>query len=272
MDYLEERPVPPLRPYLECVWRVAGRASAPEPQRIVPDGCPELIVHLADPFSRKAGTRWVRQPRVFLAATLSRPWLVRPGPRVLTFGLRFRPGAITSLFAFSMAGLADREVPLPAPALAAALARARGDARRFAAAQAWLLGRLREATPPEPSARPAVALVLKDRGSVGMAAVAKALGWTPRRLERVFLRDLGIRPKLFARIVRLNAVLATLDDAERGSAVDLALDAGYFDQAHLLRDFRRLAGRSPRAGSSADGALARHFTHPERLRALFAPE
>ncbi len=266
--------MPPLRPYLECLWRVVDRGSrrGREAQRIVPDGCPELIVHLGDPFSREVAGRWVRQPRVFLAATLTRPWRLRPGPRVRTVGLRFRPGAITSVFGFSMTGLADREVPLPAKALVAALTRARGDQRRFAAAQAWLLERVREATAPEPNARPAVALVLKDRGSVRMAAVAKALGWTPRRLERVFLRDLGIRPKLYARIVRLNAVLATLDDAERGGAVDLALDAGYFDQAHLLRDFRTLAGRSPRAGSTADGALARHFTHPERLRALFAPE
>lgn len=83
-----------------------------------------------------------------------------------------------------------------------------------------------------------------------------------------FARDLGIGPKLYARIVRLNAVLATLDDAERAKAVDLALDAGYFDQAHLLRDFRALAGRTPGAGREGDGEMARHFTHPERLRTL----
>ena len=87
-----------------------------------------------------------------------------------------------------------------------------------------------------------------------------------------FARDLGIRPKVYARIVRLNAVLATLDDAERARAVDLALEAGYFDQAHLLRDFRILAGRTPRAGRERDGEMARHFTHPERLKALLAGE
>jgi transcriptional regulator GlxA family with amidase domain len=91
-------------------------------------------------------------------------------------------------------------------------------------------------------------------------------------LERVFVRDLGIRPKVYARIVRLSAVLATLDDADRASAVDVALDAGYFDQAHLLRDFRLLAGRTPRSGRSGDGPMARHFTDPRRLKALLAGE
>lgn len=91
-------------------------------------------------------------------------------------------------------------------------------------------------------------------------------------MERAFARDLGIRPKVYARIVRLNAVLATLDDAERPRAVDLALESGYFDQAHLLRDFRLLAGRTPRSRRESDGEMARHFTDPRRLRALLAGE
>jgi transcriptional regulator GlxA family with amidase domain len=115
-----------------------------------------------------------------------------------------------------------------------------------------------------------VRLVMRSRGSQRIDEIARVLGFTRRRLERVCARGLGIRPKLFARIVRLNAVLAGLEAAEHASAVDLALDAGYFDQAHLLRDFRGLAGRRLRAGRDRDGELARNFTHPERLRLLLA--
>ncbi len=80
----------------------------------------------------------------------------------------------------------------------------------------------------------------------------------------------GIPPKLFARIVRLNAFLERSGEGTRERMVDLALDAGYFDQAHLLLDFRVLAGRSPGRERGTDGDLARHFTLPARLRALFA--
>ena len=105
--------------------------------------------------------------------------------------------------------------------------------------------------------------IRESRGQARIEEVSRALGWSRRRLERAFARDLGIPPKLYARIVRLNAVLATLDEGERAAAVDVALEAGYFDQAHLLRDFRILAGRPPRAARLADGEMARHFTHPD---------
>jgi len=245
---------------------------------VVPDGCPELIVHLGDRFARRRGDRWVVQPRAFLAGTLTRPWLLRAGRRVLTLGVRFRPGRVTALLPVAMPSATDRETPLheivgraAAHALTGALRAARGDASRFTAAEAWLLGRLPAMAPATgDGAAAAVRRVLQARGAVRIDALARQLGWTRRRLERAFARELGIRPKLFARIVRLNAVLAGLDAGERASAVDQALAAGYFDQAHLLREFRFLAGRAPRAGGAQDGELARHFTRPERLRLLLA--
>jgi transcriptional regulator GlxA family with amidase domain len=174
---------------------------------------------------------------------------------------------------------ADREWPLadlagrgPAQALVRALQKAGSEVQRFAAAAAWVHAHGHQARAPadRAPAHEAIDRILAAHGQVRMEALARDLGWSPRRLERAFLRDLGIRPKLFARIVRLQAVLARLGEPQRAAAVDLALEAGYFDQAHLLHDFRALAGRRPSAGGDADGEMARHFTHPERLRALFA--
>jgi AraC-like DNA-binding protein len=243
----------------------------------VPDGCPELIVHLGDPFARRIEERWVVQPRAFLAGTLSRPWLLRAGRRVDTVGIRFRAGETTGVLPVSMADASDRELPLAgvvgraaAGALVRSLREARTEAGRFAAAEEWLAVRLAEAPARRSRAAPAVALIRKGGGRDRIDDVARDLGWSRRRMERAFARDLGVRPKVYARIVRLNGVLATLDDDERPRAVDLALDAGFFDQAHLLRDFRILAGRTPRSRRESDGEMARHFTHPRRLRALLA--
>jgi AraC-like DNA-binding protein len=282
LKYRERRPAAAaLRPYVECVWTISGpRVSARRaPERVVPDGCPELIVHLGDPFARWMSRRWVVQPRAFLAGTLSRPWLLRAGRRVDTIGIRFRAGETTGVLPLSMAGASDREIALAgivgraaAGALVRSLRSARTAAGRFGAAERWLAARLAEAPPRRSPSTRVVASIREGGGRARIDDVARSLGWTRRRIERAFARDLGIRPKVYARIVRLNAVLATLDDAERPRAVDLALEAGYFDQAHLLRDFRILAGRTPRSGREGDGEMSRHFTDPRRLKALLAGE
>lgn len=279
LSYVERPPCDALAACVECVWEVSDRRERAQrgAERVVPDGCPELILHLGDPFARQVGGRWLAQPRAFLAGPLTKPWLLRAGRRVRTVGVRFRPGATPAAFPIRMRDACDRELPLAGlvgARRASALLRVVGAAptrrARFRATEDWLLRRVAEAKPRRGEARSAVQLVLAARGQRRVEDVARTLGWSRRRLERVFARDVGLRPKLFFRIVRLNAVLATLDAGERAPAVELALEAGYFDQAHLLRDFRFLAGRGPGAGREGDGELARNFTRPERLRALLA--
>ena len=263
---------------MECLWAVWDERAAPDrpPERIVPDGCPELIVHTGDVFERRdAAGQWRAQPKAFLAGTLTRPWLLRPGRRPRTIGIRFRPGAAGRFLDVSMKDTVDKETSLAdiGGVAASGLIDAVGEARTIegslAAAAAFLSARHRRLA-AKPVARPAVGLTLASRGRARVEEVARSLGWSRRRLERAFDQDLGIPPKLFARIVRLTSVLARLDDDARGPAVDMALEAGYFDQSHLLRDFRDLAGGAPRSLDASSGELSRQLIRPERLRALLA--
>ena len=278
MNYVERRPPGSLRTHVECLWAVwdDGAVADRPPERIVPDGCPELIIHTGDVFERRdAAGQWKAQPRAFLAGTLTRPWILRPGRRPRTVGIRFRPGAAGGFLDVSMKDTVDRETSLVdiAGAAAAELIDAVGEAPTIEASlgvAAALLSTRHRRVVARPGARPAVGLTLASRGRTRVEDVARALGWSRRRLERAFDQDLGISPKLFARIVRLTAVLASLDDSARGRAVDVALEAGYFDQSHLLRDFRQLAGGAPRSLGLASGDLSRHLTRPERLRVLLA--
>jgi AraC-like DNA-binding protein len=281
--YREYAPTPRLRSILECVWMVwdsRSRTARPA-DRVIPDGCPELIVHLGDAFHRRIGARWIRQPRAFLAGTLTRPWWIRGGRRMRTLGVRFRPGAVTAVFPIRMARAADREISLvelsggpAASALMRSLSAARDPRHACAMAERWIAERAAEARPPRghEATMLAVRAILTGHGRRRIGEVAASLGLGARRMERAFARDLGIRPKLFARIVRLNAALAMLRPEERTQAVDWALEAGYFDQAHLARDFRTVAGRRALAPRAHDGAFARHFTEPRRLLAFLAGE
>jgi transcriptional regulator GlxA family with amidase domain len=200
---------------------------------------------------------------------------------VRTLGLRFRPGQVRALFDLDLSTATDREVPLARLAgeaaardLDARLAAAgRSTAALLAVAEAWALERRAAARRrPAESTRLGVRRVLARRGRERIEDLARALGVTRRSLERAFAKDLGVSPKLFARIVRLNAVLSTLGGAAKARAVDVALEAGYFDQAHLARDFREVAGRRSTRRRELDGDLARHFTDPARLLRLLEGE
>jgi AraC-like DNA-binding protein len=211
---------------------------------------------------------------------LSRPWSLRAGAHVCTLGVRFRPGAAAGFLGIDMSAMADCEVLLAsiagrsrAAALADGVTNARTPSAALGTAALWLdEHRRRMPAPQHAVTRPAVQLILRARGETRIADVAARLNVHPRRLERAFARELGIRPKLFARIVRLNAALAMLGRGERNRAVEIALAAGYFDQSHMSRDFRVVAGRNACSPRQRDGEMSRHFTAPERLLALLAGE
>ena len=164
LKYRERRPAAALRPYVECVWTISGpRVSARRaPERVVPDGCPELIVHLGDPFAR-----WIARTLGRAAARVPRRDAHRgrgccaPGGAVDTIGIRFRAGETTGILPLSMAGASDREMPLAGIVGRAAAQRAGAGAcgaperatAGSAAAERWLAARLAEAPPRRERAR-----------------------------------------------------------------------------------------------------------------------
>jgi AraC-like DNA-binding protein len=87
----------------------------------------------------------------------------------------------------------------------------------------------------------------RSRGRAGVRDVAAALGVGERWLERAFARQIGYGPKTLARIVRLQHAVSLLQGGAAPSWTALAYDAGYADQAHLVREFRALAGVTPGA-------------------------
>lgn len=275
LRYVEHPPPVTIADAVECVWRATDRVARPDrpPDRLLPDGCPELIVHVGDRYARRVEGRFVRQPAAFLAGTLSRPWVVQAPARISTIGVRFRPGGLTALFGGSLDGTADREVrleELPAPLddLVAAIRSARAPAAMCRAAERWLAEWAARRGAAPALCCDAVRLIQRKRGRVTVDAVSDAVGLPRRRLERAFRRETALTPKQYIRIIRLNAVLRALGAPDRDRLVDLAIDAGYFDQAHMARDFKALTARRASARRTDDGELAVHFTRPDRLARL----
>lgn len=115
--------------------------------------------------------------------------------------------------------------------------------RRFELLDELFLSRLDDALSPVPSVTRALARLRTSAGRVGVNELAGELGCSRRHLTTHFREQVGVAPKLFARILRFQHAI-TLMDAEPSWAA-IAQAAGYYDQAHLVRDFQQFAGASP---------------------------
>ncbi|WP_211368369.1 AraC family transcriptional regulator [Pseudoxanthomonas gei] len=84
-------------------------------------------------------------------------------------------------------------------------------------------------------------------GSGNLDGVAFDLGVSERHLRRVFRQAVGVSPKTFAKLTRFHHALAAARNGGGAGWADIAASAGYYDQAHLIAEFRAIAGATPRA-------------------------
>jgi transcriptional regulator GlxA family with amidase domain len=123
-------------------------------------------------------------------------------------------------------------------------------AARLEAMAAGLAGRLGDAVPPDPLVAAAVAWLERDPAAAGRVGVlGPTVGLGERQLRRRFQAGVGYGPKTLARVLRFQRLLALLRDDRGGrpSLAEVAVRAGYADQAHMTAECTRLAGRSPAA-------------------------
>jgi transcriptional regulator GlxA family with amidase domain len=173
----------------------------------------------------------------------------------LVLGVRFRPAGAVPFLGYPAAEITDLNVPVEtlwgarAARLLDRLAEVQSIGQRLEILERALLEHLRPARRGDPPILYAANLIATRPSFWRTSGLASEVGLSPRQFRRRFESAVGIGPKRFARIVRFQKVLATaltnsVVVSENGWA-RLALDAGFFDQAHLNRDFREFTGMSP---------------------------
>ncbi len=257
MDYLQHPPPPALARHVESVWRL--RAPVPDGvQTIYPDGRCEIIVHLAGPpRCWDAADGWHEQARTLFAA--QRVTAVRLASRgaLDCVGVRLMPAASALVAPRGLGQLRDRIVDLAT--LDSPLSQAlRGAARRFAAGDAGALWRLLErrcaAHAVDARIERATARLEATGGRARIDAIARAAALSIRGLQTRFRAQVGLAPKEFARVLRLQATLRALDTHDASLAA-IASETGFADQAHVTRELKAVTGLTParlRAALRAD--------------------
>jgi len=254
MLYAELLPPSDLAPCVRRLWQVEDRApdGAPRLERIVADGCMELVVHLGHRYARLDAQGVLReQPRLLLAGQLEEPLLLRPGRVSEICAIRFQPWGAAALLGIAPRELRGETPPLDAllgaeaERLADALACSRGVDERFAVLIAWCRARLRHVRQIPPAVLAAVRLVERSAGRLRVDELAARTGCERRTLERAFDAWIGLAPKVLLRVQRIQRTLATLAAAPERRLAALAVRHGFADQAHLTREFHALVGLAP---------------------------
>lgn len=238
MGYRERLPCPALRAHVECIWQSPAERAA-RPHRVLPDGSMDVIFALGEGASEG-----------LVIGVMTEAILASSGGASL-LGVRFHPGEAFALLGVAAPELRDGQAPLvgvwgsEGRALAERLAAEPTAEGQVAALTRALLERLGRARPADPRLRAAVGEIQKNRGAVDVGALARRVGLSERQLERVFDERVGLGPKGLARVERLKGWLRLAEGAREQSRARLAAEAGFADQAHLIREVKKLCGTTP---------------------------
>jgi len=239
-----------LRRYVRCYWTLRAEAVGdPSPQRVLPDGCVEIIINLGAQFVRydESGAT-ESQPRELLIGPTTRHMSIAPTGTTRLVGIRFAPGG-----AVPFLSVGPQEVRDGAPSLAdvappfdtnvaerLALARPGAEAAILDAALGARLSRSRRATDRRVLA--SVRATFATDRSLTVDSLISLTGLGARHLERVFRDNVGFGPKTLCRLARFQRVVRAIEPATRPQWARMAARHGYADQSHLAREFREFAG------------------------------
>ena len=227
MRYVEYAPAPDLRAWVDRYWLLEDGNPQSAPQAVLPDGHPEWVIHLAEPFAGQGACLAIGQ--------MTGPVLLRAGGPISAFGIRFRPAGAWAFHRCDQAELTERILDLSSIAPRWREQAGNGDPVRATDAV------LRSLKPvSERRVAPAADLLLSGHS---VDAVAHECNWSPRQLERMVLSRTGIPPAMLRRLGRFRRAVRLRSAGLSWATVAAA--AGFADQSHLIRDFRRFTGTTP---------------------------
>jgi len=253
MSVTEYPPPAALAPFADAFSsQPAGESAGPVgPERILPDGCLDIVV----------------SPReAIVVGSMTRPLVVPPADGGGQIGVRFRPGMASAFLRIPAAALTDDHAPLEAVwpdggQIADHVGSALGTDRAISRLAETLTSRLPRIATVPPDLLMAVECIMARGGRIDVSRLAASLGVTRQHLARRFAAHVGVPPKTFCRVVRLWQVLRSATGG-RVNWAGLAADLGYSDQSHLVTEFRSLTGLTPGRWIAARRAGSKSSSRP----------
>ena len=250
--------IPPpvnLRKYVEYFWTSEVKTIDEKPlaHRSFASAKTELLFHYVGDFERveAAGNTRKNFAAGFYGQTALCSRYTTAAKKAGIFAVRFYPHAIPALFSVSAFELTGKAVELndflgaEGERLSDKIFAAQNFNRRIEIMSGFLDDRLGKRNGRDERIERAVELINLSGGQIKLPELIESFGLSERQFKRIFTENAGFAPKFYSRIVRFEAALEHFNKQRGKSLTETALECGYFDQSHFIRDFKEFSLMTP---------------------------
>lgn len=246
MKYIEFQPNTLLSPYIETYWTTVGFEKEAKLFKVLPDGCVDILFSFE--LSKRLGVESFSQNIIGTMTTYIEDSY---SDKIDMLGIRFRPAGFTAFTKIPIYEFTDRRINLFLveslfdESFYAELPSKETAEERIQYIESYFIRNLKNIFQPESQIVYAVGLIRQTKGQLSLAEVASKSCLSLRHFERKFKATIGISPKTFSKITKFKHTISYLEKYSNANLLDVAINCGYYDQAHLIKDFKSLSGNAP---------------------------
>lgn len=261
-------PAPPLDRFVALLWLAEGPVPAHARERVLPTGTTELVISLREGtqrvFDGHDNARYESHGGAVVSGAQTEYFLIDTAQQAAVIGVHFHPGGAFPFFGPPAGELSGQHVALDAlwGARAAELRERLIEAptvrEKFRILEETLLARARRPLERHPAVAFALDRFERVPHAHSIASVAKRAGLSQRRFIARFRDEVGLAPKRYCRVVRFQEAIRQANNGRRVEWAHVAQACGYYDQAHLIADFRAFCGLRPTEYAEQRGEHLNH--------------
>jgi len=250
-------PEAPLSQFVENMWLIEGYAGDYTREKILPDGAIELIIDLdTQPktiFEDEASERFRTVRKAWISGERTHYIVIGAESNQSMVGIRFRPGGAYPFFNFPISELSESVTELDliwgslVDEIRNQLLETKSAQERLLRLESFLLRQARRPLEVNRLITFAVYQLQHSPQFLAIRDLANTIGITQKHLISQFERVVGLRPKSFARVCKFQNVVNLIEQQKEFKWAAIALECGYYDQAHFIKEFHSFSGLNPSA-------------------------
>jgi AraC-like DNA-binding protein len=257
--YHQVEPNPILAEFVQCYWVVKSNSQIlPTPDHgVIPGGYVDIAFNVGEQvYTSDSGRIFFDKAKGFVAGPLDRFQRFHAKGHLKILGVRFHLGSCPFFPSLTLKELRNRAVPLDKvlknqglgaeiQALELCLADMSDTRQQISFVERFLMKALGAHREPDAVLIQAIGLIKESKGRISIDSLSSALRISGRQLERKFDQHVGLSPKAFCRVTRFRQAKFLLENNRTRTGSNLAYACGYYDQTHLIHEFRSFTGQTP---------------------------